>query len=171
MVSKPTGRPRGRPRRYAFDELDRLIVERAQHVMRNREGLSPSAAIREVVSALWKGDIETLCSVAWAFLDQNLPGNGRAFGHGEDGRRLLGRLPDRRAFGQSETAVVRRVMGRLEPTTYRWTVPEGELKGKVMIATTGPLIGSDCPEKAWGSPGSAVAGRLDRRRGPRRKPL
>jgi hypothetical protein len=136
---KPLRLSRGRPRIDKFWAVDALILNGAQELFRTAHCRTPSGAIREFVSRLWASDHQAVLGIVPAF--------------GPDYRDAVASFRPQ-AVGNSKEAVVRRVLRRMEPTTYRH-------RGK-LIAIGGPLFGR-------GLLGYGVARALDHRRGRRRR--
>jgi hypothetical protein len=144
-MEKPIRRPRGRPPVARYWALDALIINGSENLFRTGCVRTPTEAIREFVSRLWAGDHQAVLAIVPAF--------------GTDYRDTV--LTDLASFrpqlaGCSKEAVVRRVLGRMEPTTYRH-------RGK-LIAIGGPLFGA-----GRGLLGYGIAKALDHRRGRRRR--
>jgi len=142
---KPFRLSRGRPRIDKFCAVDALILNGAEELFRIGHCRTPTEAIREFVSRLWAGDHPAILAIVPAF--------------GPDYRAAV--LTDLasfrpRAVGNSEAAVVRRALRRMEPTTYRH-------RGK-LIATGGPLFGVGRGLLAY-----SIARAVDNRRGRRRR--
>jgi hypothetical protein len=144
-MEKPVRRSRGRPPVGKYWALDALIIGGSGDLFRTGRFRTPTEAIREFVSRLWAGDHQAVLAIVPAF--------------GTDYRDAV--LTDlanfrRQVVGCSKEAVVRRVLGRMEPTTYRH-------RGK-LIAIGGPLFGA-----GRGLLGYGMAKALDHRRGRRRR--
>jgi Arc/MetJ-type ribon-helix-helix transcriptional regulator len=135
-MEEPIRRSRGRPRIDKFWAVDALITNGAEELLRTGRYRSPSAAVREFIRQLWSGD---RCAVLAILAAANA--------HDRDA--VLDDLHRFRpqAIGQSQEAVLRRVLRRMEPTVTRY-------RGGIVVGR--PQFGG-------------VLGRaLDRRRGPRR---
>src|ERR1700730_10137329 len=98
-----------RPRENKYEKVDGLLISQADHVYRSAiPPISPTEAIRRVVKGCWERDLaSTFCLIPILDLDVNDPPHN-----------LTWEAIRRNMLGQSQTAIVTRLLSRMERSRY-----------------------------------------------------